>query len=424
MRLLIYGMIALGTCLQGAVSVMVNSEELGRSDASHVMRIAVQVSEDLSRDQQALWQEVARQLSLTGQLKAECTVGVLPTDKESICAKSEQGYPFVLYGEQGSGGAASGRLYDADACSMLIGKRWTPRPKKHAWAHAIAADCWEVMMGSRGSFTSRIAYVKRSGSGELGGRNRYQLCTAAWDGSDEQLVLERSKPIVAPVFYRGLRNSGPWLFFSEFTPANVRLCATSLHGPSTVILDRNGTTVGVDVSAASAVALYSHSGVIWKYTYQVDAGRGVHTQIIKDPSGVPCTHPILLDNDDVIYCSGGKIFQWSALTKQSTQLPIQGYVVAPSLHRASNILVAAKRVNGVMQIISYNLKTKRVQQLTKGRGDKVDPVISPCGTCVAYTREDNNTSEIWVQSILSNASWRISPSKTYCSYAAWSPVCA
>ena len=60
-------------------------------------------------------------------------------------------------------------------------------------AHMIADDIYEKLLGVRGAFATRIAYVTKSG-------NQYRLEVADSDGEDTQVALRSNEPIISPAW--------------------------------------------------------------------------------------------------------------------------------------------------------------------------------------------------------------------------------
>lgn len=352
-------------------------------------------------------------LERSGQAVAMVRYGALPNKITEVEALYKEGYPFVVFLALPDQQIVEGRLYDALSQTMLQGKKWYKREPLTSWAHKIAQDIWQQLMGDLGSFNTSIAYIKKV---KRGGSNwSSSICTMPWGSAEERVIRSGNRIMIAPCW----KHDGSVLFFSEFTDRNVRLMATNLTKKAWVVVDGDGTSVGVSCIPQVEEVVYCHSGDIWSYRYDPVKKRGAHTLLIKNQG--EGASPTQLKNGDIIYCAHGKICFWSKATGKS-QVLTEGYCTGPTVHEKSGVVVYSKRANRVMQLFAYDLRTKRHTQLTFDVGDKIDPSVSPCGAFVAYCCEKGRTSEIVVLTRATGTMERISKVGDFCSCPAWSPV--
>lgn len=360
---------------------------------------------------------------LLGQLKkdlersGECAVTLmyapLLISKSTLQKYFNEGFPFVAFftmtkNQQG----VEGRLYASLDSDMLQGKKWGRRDSLAHWSAKIAEDIWRQLFGHPGSFHSKIAYIHKT----KGRMRTSTLCVQDWATGIKEAVRSGKAIMVAPYF----KPDGKILFFSEFTDRNVRLMATDLQGKAWCVIDGDGTCVGISCLPARDEVLYGRSGNIWRYRYDQERRQGSHTLIIKDSSGCACINQ--LSNGDIIYCSSGKI--WRSAGGKIEQLIGGGYVTGPSCHEATGRIVYSQRVQGVMQLMLFDMSTGKKTQLTFDKGDKIDPCFSPCGAYIAYCLTEGTESKIMVYTTITGAKERLSQESDYCSCPAWSPVIA
>jgi len=121
-------------------------------------------------------------------------------------------------------------------------------------AHKIADDIYEKLIGARGAFATRIAYVTKSG-------NEYRLEVADADGEGTQIALRSNEPIISPawspdgtkVAYVSFEHKKPVVYVQDLTSRQRTIVANyrgSNSAPSwspdggrlAVALSRNGYT--------------------------------------------------------------------------------------------------------------------------------------------------------------------------------------
>lgn len=360
-------------------------------------------------------QVVRNDLAYSGQCSVVLQDAPLPTTKQELETYYAAGYQFVIFLSLSDDRTTiTGRLYDALDTSMMQGKKWQRRNTIALWAHKIAQDIWEQLLGNSGSFLSKIAYVKKT-KGKLG-KPATQLCIRSWDGKDEAVVLQSNSILVAPSW----KCDGELIFCSQFTNRNVRLIATDLQGASWVVLSRDGTTAGASSAVGCSDVIYCHSGEIWKCSYHASTKKSKHTLITRE--GNMCACPTLLASGDIIYCAGGRIKRWHTKEGISSNITEQGYCTGPAYHAPTQRVVFSQKIGKTMQLSLVDVRTGVVQQLTSGEGDKIDPSWSPCGAYIAYCLKKGKASEIVVLNAITHTQERISLPGEYCSCPAWSPI--
>ncbi len=358
---------------------------------------------------------VQSDLTVSGQCEVTIDTGSCPTTVAGIKAFANS-YPFVLFASTNSGPSVlEGRLYEAVDATMLCGKKWQARALQWQWAHKIAQDLWQDLMGTRGSFLSRIAYIKRER--KFGSRWGSNLWVTDWLGHDPVMVTHGRRMVVAPCWSK--QQQGMILFYSEFTRRNVRLLATDVQGKIWPVIDSDGTNYGVSCRHDGQEVVYCHSGQIWKSFYDSSQKKSTHKLLVED--GGTCASPSLMASGDVLYCAGGKLKVWRAALAKSEAVGCQGFCTGPSWHEGRGQIVYAKRVGGNMQLWVYDMKRGTDEQLTSGPGDKIDPSWSPCGSFVVYCLDKGKESEIMILHAGTKFTRRISPEGEYCSCPAWSP---
>jgi Tol biopolymer transport system component len=332
-----------------------------------------------------------------------------------------EGFPLIVFLTSiDEGKSLAWRIYDATQVVMVRGKKYHKRGLLSAqWAHHIADELWPELLGIKSSFSTQIAYIKRVAKGT-------QVCTIDPLGKKESVVVpsplqpqSQGKHVrVAPYWYPDGDN--PRLIFSEFTPSNVRLVMTDLDYHTRVVLDVDGTHVGVSYSSTGKDVVFVRSGAIWGHYFDEKTNKNYYRLIIKNQNA--CVSPNLLSKGDIVYCCRGKIYHYHAETKIQEMIIEKGYCVGPAVYEEKNLLVYSKRIGDTMQLYLYDMKQKTERPLTQDKGDKIDPSWSPCGTWVAFCYEQGASSRIAIMNILTGIRYFLTAENSVCSYPAWSPL--
>ena len=100
---------------------------------------------------------------------------------------------------------------DAELVNVLTGQRisgqkWTVKPANlRNAAHRVADAIYEKIIGVRGAFATRIAYVSVDGKPP---KQHYQLIVADADGENPRVILQSDRPIMSPAWSPDGRMAG------------------------------------------------------------------------------------------------------------------------------------------------------------------------------------------------------------------------
>jgi len=152
---------------------------------------------------------VQRDLESSGRFKGMArtditALGLAPTRAADVevAAWKQLRNDYVVVGRLTSVG--TNLTVEADLVNVLNGqvlplnKKWTVTPANlRNAAHRVADAVYERIIGQRGAFATRIAYVSVDGQPP---RQRYQLIVADADGENPHVILERDRPLMSPAW--------------------------------------------------------------------------------------------------------------------------------------------------------------------------------------------------------------------------------
>ena len=140
-----------------------------------------------------------------------------PSRAEAVVAATGDaiGTDYVLVGRSAPGAVAGQSVVDFELVNVLTGQRLlseritVPAPTSRNGAHRIADRVYEKVLGVRGAFATRIAYVSVDGAPPS---QRYQLIVADSDGEGARVILESKQPLMSPAW----SPDGEWLAYVSF----------------------------------------------------------------------------------------------------------------------------------------------------------------------------------------------------------------
>lgn len=354
---------------------------------------------------------------LEWERRFDVTVEVMrevPVKKSDVTHLFDDGFDAALFIEFVSPEhPIAWRLYDTKPGEMVCGRRCAVSGYMKDAACAIAARIIRELMAQEVPFLTKIAFIERDRA-----QRRSLLCLADFDGGASAVLLFSRRILVAPAWGKDIKN--PMLFLSEFTPTNVRFVGIDMTGVKYTVMDEDGTSVGLSHSPISDDVAYCRSGVIWHYHSDPAVNKGEHRAVIREDE--MCASPTLLQSGNIIYCSHGKIKEWRVATNDSKVLVGQGYNVAPAYSAIQNKLIYSSRLNGVMQLFTYDMSTQERTQITSDKGDKVDPTWSPCGNYAVFCWQNKRESRIAIVNVAKGEYQFITPKGRSCAFPAWSPI--
>lgn len=315
-------------------------------------------------------------------------------------------------------------LFDVAKQERMLGQAMTARASSmRDVAHQIADAIYEKILGIRGAFWTRIAYVTASGSGKGA---RYALMIADSDGFNPQTVVRSAEPLVSPSWspdgrqlaYVSFEGGNSAIFLQDIS-TGARQKVSSFRGingaPSfspdgrqlALTLSRSGNPeiYVMDVASRQLRQLTNQSSIDTEPVWSADGGsiyftsdRGGRPQIYKVPASggsatrvtfegsYNATPTISFDGKKIAVAQGsGNTYRialmdsslgsarWSLLSPGSLD---ESPSFAPN---ASMVLYAAREGGrGVLYAVSADGRVR--QRLVLADGDVREPAWSPFRT--------------------------------------------
>jgi TolB protein len=248
--------------------------------------------------------------------------------------------------------------------------------------HRISDIVYQALTGVPGVFSTRIAYIIKSG-------HRYELQIADADGGNAQTALVSHEPILSPTWspdgtklaYVSLEAKKPVVYIHDLASGKRHVVANFKGSNSAPAWAPDGKRLAV---------VLSKDGKSQIYTINVDGSGAVRLTNSPDID----TEPRFSANGQWIYFTsdrGGspQIYRIPATGGGAQRITFEGdYNVTPRPSPDGKTLAYITRNNGNFQLAVMDLANQQTQILTDSTKDE-SPSFAPNGRMIIYATEIN-----------------------------------
>jgi len=285
------------------------------------------------------------------------------------------------------------RLMDTIRSANLSGFSQVAGPDRlRVAAHKIADDIYEKLIGVPGAFSTRIAYITKSG-------NEYRLEVADADGEGTQAALRSNEPIISPawspdgtkVAYVSFENKKPVVYVQDLTTRR-----------RTVIANHRGSNSAPSWSpdgARLALAL-SRNGFTQVYVANAD-GSGLRQ--LTNTNGIETEPQFSADGSYIYFTSdrsgGPQVYRMGANGGPAQRVTFHGnYNISPRISPDGKTLAYVSRREGRFQLYALDLASGQELRLSDTARDE-SPSFSPNGKYIMYATESGRRGSLAVVSV-------------------------
>ena len=333
---------------------------------------------------------------------------------------------FVVVGrvlDAGDGGyRVEYELYDVAKQERMLGLAVGGRAKgMRDAAHQIADQIYEKILGVRGAFWTRVAYVTASG---LGAGTQYALMIADSDGFNPQNVVRSKEPLLSPAWspdgrriaYVSFERGNSTIYVQEIG-TGAREAVASFRGINGApAFSPDGRRLALTLSKSGNPEIYVMD-LGSKSLTQVTNHYGIDTEAVWTPDG----NSLLFTSD-----RAGKpqVYQVSASGGAPVRVSFQGESNARATVSSDGKKIAMAQGSGNVYRVAVLDKSfggsGRWQTLSPGNLDE-SPSFAPNGSMLLYATKEGRRGVLYAVSADGRVRLRLVTAEGDVREPAWSP---
>lgn len=247
-------------------------------------------------------------------------------------------------------------------------------------AHRVSDFVYEKLTGDKGIFSTRIAYVTKSGQ-------HYNLWVADADGENAQSALNSPEPVISPSWapngtqlaYVSFESRKPVVYVHDVATGKRRLVANFKGSNSAPAWSPDGKSLAMTLSREGGSQLY------------VMDSAGGEPRRLAQSSAIDTEPTFTADGKTLYFVSdrGGspQIYRMPAAGGNPERVTFSGtYNISPSLSPDGRWLAYVSRISGAFKLHVMDLSSGAVTAVTDTTADE-NPSFSPNSRLIIYATQ-------------------------------------
>ncbi len=308
------------------------------------------------------------------------------------------------------------RMFDVAKQSQISSLSYTVMASQlRATAHKISDEIYEKLLGERGVFSTKIAYVLKTGP-------RYELQVADADGFNPQTVLSSLEPLRSPKW----SPDGSKLAYVSFESRKSTVIVQDLAtGQRRTVANFRGDNYAPNWSPDGSKLVVALSKDAVSQVYVIPAGGGDAVRITQS-NGIDTNATFTPDGKDIIFVSdrsgGPQLYRVPVVGGVAPQrLTFEGsYNVNPRMSADGKLVAFVNRDGGKLRIATLELSTLQMNVLTDGPLDD-SPSFSPNGRTILFESKAGDRGTLGAVSVDGRVKSRLSSQSGDVREPAWGP---